>query len=254
MTYEFIDFCEKNNILLYFLPPHTSHILQPLDVGVFHAYKHWHSEAIEDATQTGCGKFTKVEFLSALFEIRRRTFKQRTLKHAFRLTGLNPWNPSVALERLQDSKLFTDESSSNSSFSITNTPQTARQIDRFNRHLLDLSPTEEDSFHTTLSKLVKAAKTQAILVEHLTERVRESDAAKLARQRRAQASRAHLQIGGIMRKEEVTRMKRIRQDYDELVEKNRLRPQWRKVMAELQEYCLAKGIIVRKRRKVRKVV
>ena len=57
-----------------------------------------------------------------------------------------------------------------------------------------------------------------------------------------------------MRKEEVTRMKRIRQDYDELVEKNRLRPQWRKVMAELQEYCLAKGIIVRKRRKVRKVV
>lgn len=50
MTYEFVDFCERNNIILYFLPPHRSHLLQPLDVGVFHAYKHWHSGAIKDAT------------------------------------------------------------------------------------------------------------------------------------------------------------------------------------------------------------
>jgi hypothetical protein len=69
MTYEFINFYEKNNIILYFLPLHTSHLLQPLDVGVFQAYKHWHSEAIKDATQIGCRKFTKVEFLSTLFEI-----------------------------------------------------------------------------------------------------------------------------------------------------------------------------------------
>ena len=40
ITYEFINFYEKNNILLYFLPPYTSHILQLLDVGVFYAYKY----------------------------------------------------------------------------------------------------------------------------------------------------------------------------------------------------------------------
>jgi hypothetical protein len=50
MTYEFINFYKKNNILLYFLPPYISYILQPLDVSVFHTYKHWHSEAIKDAT------------------------------------------------------------------------------------------------------------------------------------------------------------------------------------------------------------
>jgi hypothetical protein len=69
MTYKFINFCKKNNIILYFLPLHTSHLLQPLDVGVFQAYKHWHSEAIEDATQTSYRKFIKVEFLSTLFKI-----------------------------------------------------------------------------------------------------------------------------------------------------------------------------------------
>ena len=40
MTYEFINFYEKNNILLYFLPSYISHILQLLDIGVFYAYKH----------------------------------------------------------------------------------------------------------------------------------------------------------------------------------------------------------------------
>jgi hypothetical protein len=97
-------------------------------------------------------------------------------------------------------------------------------IDFCEKNLLQLSPNEEDSFHTCLAKLVKATKTQAILVEHLTERVRQSDAATLARQRRAQASRAHLRTGGIIRKEDVNRMKRVKQDYNELVEKNRLRP------------------------------
>jgi hypothetical protein len=57
-------------------------------------------------------------------------------------------------------------------------------------------------------------------VEHLTERVRQSDAAKLAHQRRAQASRAHLQTGGIIQKEDVNYIKCVKQDYNELVEKN----------------------------------
>jgi hypothetical protein len=38
------------------LPPHTSHLLQPLDVRVFSVYKHWHSEAVEAATAIGVEK------------------------------------------------------------------------------------------------------------------------------------------------------------------------------------------------------
>ena len=32
---EFMDYCETNQIALYCLPPHSTHILQPLDVGLF---------------------------------------------------------------------------------------------------------------------------------------------------------------------------------------------------------------------------
>jgi hypothetical protein len=40
LTYEFVKYCEDHNIILFFLLPHSSHLLQPLDVGVFSAYKH----------------------------------------------------------------------------------------------------------------------------------------------------------------------------------------------------------------------
>jgi hypothetical protein len=69
------------------LIPHISHILQPLDVAVFNVFQ-GHSEAIGDATESGCGKFTKIEFLHALSEIERRTFKQSTILTDFRLTVL----------------------------------------------------------------------------------------------------------------------------------------------------------------------
>jgi hypothetical protein len=102
MTYEFVRFCEDNKIIVFFLIPHTSHILQPLDVGVFQAYKHWHSEAIANATQTGGGKFTKVEFLHALDTIRQKTFKKQTICHGFRATGIIPYNPRIIIEQLED--------------------------------------------------------------------------------------------------------------------------------------------------------
>lgn len=53
--------------------------MQPLDVGVFHTYKHWHSEAVFAVSYTGIGKFTKIEFLTAIREIRKKTFKMQTI-------------------------------------------------------------------------------------------------------------------------------------------------------------------------------
>ncbi|KAJ5121184.1 uncharacterized protein N7515_009145 [Penicillium bovifimosum] len=90
LTRQFVHFCEEKNIILFFLLSHTSHILQPLDVGVFSVYKHWHSEAVEAATMSGCRKFSKDEFLHSIGEIRRKTFRPHTIKLGFKLTGLWP--------------------------------------------------------------------------------------------------------------------------------------------------------------------
>jgi hypothetical protein len=54
MTSKSIDYCDKNNIIPYCLPHHSTHLMQPLDLVVFSPYKHWHQEAINHATCTGC--------------------------------------------------------------------------------------------------------------------------------------------------------------------------------------------------------
>jgi hypothetical protein len=87
---------------MFFLPSHTSHYLQPLDVGVFHAYKHWHVETVADSTYTGGGKFTKVEFLAALVGICQKTFKMRTITSGFKYTRIIPFNPKIMLKKLLD--------------------------------------------------------------------------------------------------------------------------------------------------------
>ena len=47
---EFIDYCDLHKIISFCLPPHSSHLLQPLNVVVFQPYKHYHAEAVKAAT------------------------------------------------------------------------------------------------------------------------------------------------------------------------------------------------------------
>ena len=48
--YEFLEYCLENRIVPFFLPPHATHHLQPLDVGVFSPYQRYFTEAIDAET------------------------------------------------------------------------------------------------------------------------------------------------------------------------------------------------------------
>ncbi|KAM4061406.1 DDE superfamily endonuclease [Hirsutella rhossiliensis] len=41
-----VHFCFDHNIKVFPMPPHLTHQLQPLDVGVFRSYKHWHQQVL----------------------------------------------------------------------------------------------------------------------------------------------------------------------------------------------------------------
>lgn len=101
-TKEFIEFCDSHRIILYCLPPHTSHFLQPLDVNVFQPYKHWHAEAVDEAARTGCIDFNKTEFLHCFTRIKQETFKESTIRNSFRKTGLIPYDPEIVLASLRE--------------------------------------------------------------------------------------------------------------------------------------------------------
>ena len=97
MTLQFFRLATASNIILFKLPAHSTHITQPLDVGVFQPYKAAHGNAIEKAVRTGDPKFNRLTFLAALEEIRTFVFIKGTIRNAWRRCGINPFNPEIVL-------------------------------------------------------------------------------------------------------------------------------------------------------------
>jgi hypothetical protein len=58
---ELVEFCELKSIILFSLPPRSSHFLQPLNVMLFQLFKHYHRQTIEMAMRTGCTNFNIIE-------------------------------------------------------------------------------------------------------------------------------------------------------------------------------------------------
>lgn len=165
LTWEFLDFCERpeNKIIPFCLPPNSTHLLQPLDV-VFQTYKHYHAEAVDAATRTGCSDFNKLEFFAALESIRNETFKKETVQSAFRKTGCIPYDPSIVLQRLQEyanntpDRAVTPESQTDPP--MIQTPRTVRTLRRQGDYLLDAHPSSP-TYRNRVDKFLKGSLIQA---------------------------------------------------------------------------------------------
>jgi hypothetical protein len=62
---EFEEYCKAHNIITLCMPPHSSHILQPLDVGCFGPLKKSYGRQIEHLMRQQCTHVTKEDFIPA---------------------------------------------------------------------------------------------------------------------------------------------------------------------------------------------
>ena len=204
-TKQFLQYCHDRKIICYRLLPHTTHLMQPLDVVVFQPYKHHHAEAVDEATRTGCVEFNKMEFLAALPEIRKKTFKRSTIQSAWRQSGLIPYNPRIVLDKILH--LATPEpegtpehpttpepptTPSQTHHSPPPIPLTARSMARQAQFLWDPEndPTSI-TYRYTLSAYLKGSVATAHLGAHVQKKFAATDAAQRARQRRANGSKKY---------------------------------------------------------------
>jgi hypothetical protein len=97
---KFIRFCELHDIVPYQLPSHSTHLLQPLDVGCFQPLKHFHGQAVSSAVRTGADTFSRADFLYALRDIRKAAFKSSTLISSWKQSGCHPINAQVVIDKL----------------------------------------------------------------------------------------------------------------------------------------------------------
>ena len=103
---EFQAFCKEKNIITVSMPPHSSHLLQPLDVGCFGPLKRAYGREIEGFIKSHINHITKVEFLIAFQAAFSKVFTPDNVKAGFRGAGLVPLDPDRVISKL-DVKLST---------------------------------------------------------------------------------------------------------------------------------------------------
>src|SRR5882757_7170022 len=91
--------CYLNNIYLLFLPAHTSHVLQPLDLGCFSSLKTAYRRLVNEyITLTDTTKVGKAAFLEFYAKARESGLREDNIRSRWRATGLYPKNVTKPLQ------------------------------------------------------------------------------------------------------------------------------------------------------------
>ena len=126
--------CKNNHIIPICMPPHLSHLLQPLDVGCFGPLKKVYGSMIESKARCGSNHIDKLDFLKAYPEAHKKVFTTENIQSRFRATGLLPFLPAAVLDKLQLKLSTPTPPPSRGTASIPSsqlcTPHTVRQVHR----------------------------------------------------------------------------------------------------------------------------
>jgi hypothetical protein len=130
------------------MPPHSLHLLQPLDVGCFSPLKRAYSDEISALARDHINHIDKTTFLPAFKAAYNRSIIEANIRASFRSAGIVPYNPEAVLSKL-DIKLRTPTPPApETTLWETKTPSNARELEaqstmirsRIQRHQ-DSSPT-----------------------------------------------------------------------------------------------------------------
>jgi DDE superfamily endonuclease len=103
-TYESLEVMKyyfENNIILCRIPSHTSHKLQPCDVGVFGPLKAAYREQVERLYRGGSNTVGKQHFTSLYSPAREKALTRRNIKSGWAKAGLYPFSPDKVLRDIQ---------------------------------------------------------------------------------------------------------------------------------------------------------
>lgn len=187
-TYEVLMFCQSVNIIPFFLLPHTSHLCQPLDVGVFQAYENHHLQPIANASIAGCNETSKTELLNAIGELRRFAFEMSSIKTGWQESGLFPFCPAKVVDSLHQQTTPSASRGASPEPGLLLTPSKPADFERLGAALRDMDTTRPE-YRIMVQKLSKGSVTQSHLMTQLTRELHQSEMAPAGRQRKERATR-----------------------------------------------------------------
>ena len=91
-----INWTKTQNLILFILPAHNSHVLQPLDIGCFGSFERIFNNASHKFMRDNCGKsITRYNICKLGSSAYIKALSPENLCSSFRKAGIYPFNPDV---------------------------------------------------------------------------------------------------------------------------------------------------------------
>ena len=148
-TPKFDLFCAQNQIITLCMPPHTSHLLQPLDLGCYSPLKHAYGNEVLQLARERIFHVDKVDFLSMYQAIRPSVFSQKNIQAGFQAASLIPYCPERVLSSL--SVVRTPPQPGTPPDWVAETPHTVSQLQKQAQYIQNLLRRQSDRKSTRLN-------------------------------------------------------------------------------------------------------
>jgi hypothetical protein len=201
---EFQELCKENNIYTLCMPPHSSHLLQPLDVGCFSPLKRAYSREVEALIRHHINHITKLEFLPAFKAAYDRSFTSTNICSAFRGAGLVPLQPDAVLSKLDVQLRTPSPATLPEALWEARTPSNVRELEaqstlireRVRRH----KSSSPASIIEAIDQLKKGAEVMMLSAELMRDRIASLEKANKAASARKQRKKKQIQKRGVLTK------------------------------------------------------
>lgn len=184
------------------MPLHSSHLLQPLDVGCFGPLKRAYGRQIEVLMQVHINHVSKLEFLCTFHDAFFASMTEKNIQGGFAGAGLVPYNPEAVLSKL-DVRLRTPtptEVSTTTEPWVPKMPQnpleTDSQTSLIKTHLSNHQNSSPTLMLNAVDQIAKGAKAMMHEVALLRAEVSSLCKANESLSKRQRAKRTHVQLGG----------------------------------------------------------
>jgi DDE superfamily endonuclease/Tc5 transposase DNA-binding domain len=207
VTVDFIAYCHDHDILPMCLPPHTTHLLQPLDLVIFRSMKHWQSRAVDLATRLFKDSFSKMDFLDTYPGVRSAALSPKNISSAWKAAGLVPFDPDVVLSKIESAPASKEVSPPPSNPTLTTmnplaTPSNPKEILRQSQYLQEFLEGDAPlsiGKRVAMRKLLGQKRREILKGEHALEELEAiHEASKRVSRRKKNAKRWQLQRGGVL--------------------------------------------------------
>jgi hypothetical protein len=204
----FIQYCKEHNIVALCLPPHSTHILQPLDIGIFSPLSKAYKTRIQQHSIFGTERITNEQFLMFFQAARQEAISLRNITSAWRAAGLKPYNPSPILLKYRPKTppfaSFTDEDGRRVDIQVQ--PDVGQKINEFVDQLLRVCPTP---YRPKVAFIADTALTA--IADRTTLQFMNNGLVKKSKEGRQKKTKKHFGTARVLTVEEALRMKEDRE-------------------------------------------